>query len=131
MNDAISPFIAIPASILIVACGLLALLASIGIVRLNRFVERIHIQAMIYSVALWCLLLASLLVTFNLKDRAFLHEILIGLFIFITSPISSILLVRSFLLREERGHVFDETPGEPESVAPADGADHSQERTDT
>lgn len=110
MMASLSPFIIIPACILMVASGLLVLAASIGIVRVNNFLPRVHIQAIIYSTALWCLLLASLLLTFSLKDRMFLHEIVIGLFIFITSPVSTILLVRSFVLREERSHPPAETP---------------------
>ncbi|MGO1767236.1 hypothetical protein CAP48_11665 [Advenella sp. S44] len=107
MMETLSPFIVIPAAILMVLSGLLVLTASIGMVRVNSFLPRTHIQAVIYSTALWCLLLASLLLTFSLKDRTFLHEILIGVFVFITSPISTILLVRSFVLREERAGVSD------------------------
>lgn len=110
MMASLSPFIIIPACILMVVSGLLVLAASIGIVRVNNFLPRVHIQAIIYSTALWCLLLASLLLTFSLKDRTFLHEIVIGLFIFITSPVSTILLVRSFVLREERSYPPPETP---------------------
>ena len=93
MMASLSPFIIIPASILMVASGLIVLAASIGIVRVNNFLSRVHIQAIIYSTALWCLLLASLLLTFSLKDRTFLHEIVIGLFIFITSPVSTMVPV--------------------------------------
>jgi multicomponent K+:H+ antiporter subunit G len=109
MMDTLSPWIVIPASSLIVISGLLVLIASIGMVRVNSFLPRTHIQAVIYSTALWSLLLASLLLTFSLKDRTFLHEILIGIFIFITSPVSTILLVRSFVLREERASALDES----------------------
>lgn len=116
MMASLSPFIIIPACILMVASGLLVLAASIGIVRVNNFLARVHIQAIIYSTALWCLLLASLLLTFSLKDRTFLHEIVIGLFIFITSPVSTILLVRSFVLREERSHLPPETPRQDTST---------------
>lgn len=109
MMDTLSPWIVIPASVLIVISGLLVLTASIGMVRVSSFLPRTHIQAIIYSTALWSLLLASLLLTFNLQDRTFLHEILIGIFIFITSPVSTILLVRSFVLREERASTLDES----------------------
>ncbi len=109
MIDTLSPWIVIPASALIVISGLLVLIASIGMVRVSSFLPRTHIQAIIYSTALWSLLLASLLLTFSLKDRTFLHEILIGIFIFITSPVSTILLVRSFVLREERASTLDES----------------------
>ncbi len=102
MMSELSPLIVIPASILMVASGLLVLAASIGIVRVRSFLLRTHFQAIIYSLSLWCLLLASLLLTFSLNDRTFLHEVLIGVFIFISSPISSVLLVRSYVLREER-----------------------------
>lgn len=123
MIDTLSPWIVIPASVLIVISGLLVLIASIGMVRVSSFLPRTHIQAIIYSTALWALLLASLLLTFNLQDRTFLHEVLIGIFIFITSPVSTILLVRSFVLREERAS----TPDENASVAFTPAADATEE----
>ena len=126
MMDTLSPWIVIPASALIVISGLLVLTASIGMVRVSSFLPRTHIQAVIYSTALWSLLLASLLLTFSLKDRTFLHEILIGIFIFITSPISTILLVRSFVLREERASTLDENV----TVATRPTVDTSEEEND-
>lgn len=126
MMDTLSPWIVIPASALIVISGLLVLTASIGMVRVSSFLPRTHTQAIIYSTALWSLLLASLLLTFSLKDRTFLHEILIGIFIFITSPISTILLVRSFVLREERASAPDENA----SVAVTPEVDPAEEEND-
>ncbi|MGX9936642.1 monovalent cation/H(+) antiporter subunit G [Advenella kashmirensis] len=126
MMDTLSPWIVIPASALIVISGLLVLIASIGMVRVSSFLPRTHIQAVIYSTALWSLLLASLLLTFSLKDRTFLHEILIGVFIFITSPVSTILLVRSFVLREERASAL----GESVTAAATPTVDASEEEND-
>jgi len=128
MIATLSPWIVIPASVLIVISGLLVLTASIGMVRVNNFLPRTHIQAIIYSTALWALLLASLLLTFNLQDRTFLHEILIGLFIYITSPVSTILLVRSFVLREERASLPDTTVAAP-GATDADVKEQENDRT--
>ncbi|RZU00358.1 multicomponent K+:H+ antiporter subunit G [Advenella incenata] len=128
MMDTLSPWIVIPASALIVISGLLVLTASIGMVRVSSFLPRTHIQAIIYSTALWSLLLASLLLTFSLKDRTFLHEILIGIFIFITSPVSTILLVRSFVLREERASTLDESVT-PSARPTADASEAENDRT--
>jgi len=128
MMDTLSPWIVIPASALIVISGLLVLTASIGMVRVSSFLPRTHIQAIIYSTALWSLLLASLLLTFSLKDRTFLHEILIGIFIFITSPVSTILLVRSFVLREERASTLDESVT-PSARPSADASEAENDRT--
>jgi multicomponent K+:H+ antiporter subunit G len=128
MMDTLSPWIVIPASALIVISGLLVLTASIGMVRVSSFLPRTHIQAIIYSTALWSLLLASLLLTFSLKDRTFLHEILIGIFIFITSPVSTILLVRSFVLREERASTLDESVT-PSARPAADASEAENDRT--
>ena len=127
MMDTLSPFIVIPASILIVISGLLVLAASIGMVRVSNFLPRTHLQATIYSTSLWCLLLASLLLTFSLKDRTFLHEILIGLFVFITSPVSTILLVRSFVLREERAGTPNSQTADGRKPA-ADASETEEER---
>ncbi len=128
MIATLSPWIVIPASVLIVISGLLVLTASIGMVRVNNFLPRTHIQAIIYSTALWSLLLASLLLTFNLQDRTFLHEILIGLFIFITSPVSTVLLVRSFVLREERSGIPTESAAAKDTPE-SDVKEEESERT--
>ncbi len=126
MMSELSPLIVIPASILMVASGLLVLAASIGIVRVRSFLQRTHFQAIIYSLSLWCLLLASLLLTFSLKDRTFLHEVLIGVFIFISSPISSVLLVRSYVLREERARPASDAQSTQNAAVAADSVEESE-----
>ena len=47
-------------------------------------------------------MVASMIISYILGDRLFFHEMLVVIFIFMTSPISWTLLMRSYVLREAR-----------------------------
>ena len=65
---------------LVLAGAALALLGSIGLMRLPTFFERVHAPAIIATLATWCALL-------------------IAVFIAITVPITTIFLMRASLFR--------------------------------
>ncbi|WP_051532427.1 monovalent cation/H(+) antiporter subunit G [Brackiella oedipodis] len=91
----------ITASVLIVLAGLLSLLGSWGLIRFNNFKTRIHAPTITSSLGLICMLIASFLSSYFLQQRVLFHEILIIVFIFLTSPMTSMLLIRSYILRIE------------------------------
>lgn len=101
MND-ISPWIAIPSAICLVAGGLITLIGSFGLLRFEDFKSRIHAPTLGNTFGAMFTLLASILVSFHLADRVFFHEIIIIVFLFLTSPITAMLLMRSYILRLER-----------------------------
>ncbi|NLY64437.1 MAG: cation:proton antiporter [Alcaligenaceae bacterium] len=101
MND-IPAWIAIPASICLVAGGLITLIGSVGLLRFEDFKSRIHAPTLGNTYGAMFTLLASILVSFFMSDRVFFHEILIILFLFLTSPVTAMLLMRSYILRLER-----------------------------
>lgn len=92
-------WVEIVASILIVLSGIVTLIGSIGLVKLRYFRKRIHAPTLGNSLGLWFLMVASMMISYVLGDRLFFHEMLVVVFIFMTSPISWTLLMRSYILR--------------------------------
>src|SRR5690606_5529966 len=95
----------IPATLLLIAGGLLALIGSIGLLRLRDFYARMHPPTMGTTLGTGCVLIASMIVSSALMGRAVIHELLITLFIVMTAPVTAMLLIRAAAYR--RGH--DET----------------------
>ena len=87
-------WVSLPASLLLVAGGLLTLIGSIGLVRLPDFYSRMHPPTMGTTLGTGCVLAASMLVSSALLHRPVVHELLITLFIVLTAPITAMLLMR-------------------------------------
>jgi len=92
----------IPASILLVAGGLLALVGSAGLLRFNNFFCRIHAPTLGHTMGAGCVLVASILVFSALQQRPVVQEILITLLLFISSPVTAMLLMRAAVYRGRR-----------------------------
>lgn len=90
---------ALPAALLLVCGGLLTLLGSLGLLRLNTFYARLHAPTMGNTLGAGCVLLASILSSSALTGRPVIHEVLITLFILLTSPVTTMLLMRAAMLR--------------------------------
>lgn len=90
---------ALPAGILLIAGGLLVLLGSIGLVRLKSFYARLHPPAMGSTLGAGCLLAASMLVSSAIQGRPVIHEVLITLFLLMTTPVSALTLMAAALAR--------------------------------
>jgi multicomponent K+:H+ antiporter subunit G len=96
---------AIPAGILLIIGGILTLIGSLGLLRLPDFFARIHGPSMGNTLGCGCVLLASMLTASALASRPVVHELLITLFIVMSSPVTSMLLMRAALYRNKaRGH---------------------------
>ncbi len=84
---------------LVLAGAALALLGSIGLLRLPTFFERVHAPSIIATSACWCIL-GGWMLFFSLQDHALaLYPLLIAAFIAITVPITTIFLMRASLFR--------------------------------
>ena len=102
---------------LVLAGGALALLGSFGLLRLPTFFERVHAPAIIATGACWCILLASL-VFYSLQGQGLaLGSLLIAGFIAITTPVTTIFLMRAGLFRARRSG--DDVPANVSRVAQA------------
>ena len=90
------------AALLVLAGALLAFIGSLGLLRLKTFFERVHPPTMGSTLGMALVLAGSLLHFWSLESRPVLHEILVGVFMTITTPVTYLLLGRA-ALRRERG----------------------------
>lgn len=90
---------ALPAALLLVCGGLLSLIGSLGLLRLKSYFARIHAPTMGGTLGAGCVLTASILVSSGLAGRPVVHELLITLFILMTAPVTSMLLMQAAILR--------------------------------
>jgi multicomponent K+:H+ antiporter subunit G len=100
---------------LLIGAGL-ALIGSFGFYRLRSFYDRIHAPTLGTSWGTAAIVMASMICFTVLQSRVVVHEILIGIFVTITTPVTLMLLGRAALYR-------DRSEGSPEVPAmdPADG----------
>jgi multicomponent K+:H+ antiporter subunit G len=94
------------ASIVVSACllagALLVLTGAVGLVRLRSFYQRVHAPTLGTTLGMF-LILASSIVYFSItRERVVLHEILIAVFLTLTTPISLMLVVRAALYRDRQ-----------------------------
>ncbi len=90
----------------------LALLGTIGLVRLPSFYERMHAPTLGTSWGATGMILGSMIIFSASTDRLVLHEILIGLFVTVTTPVTLMLLGRSALYRDRS----EGNPGIPADI---------------
>ena len=88
------------AALLVLAGALLAFLGSLGLLRMKTFFERVHPPTMGTTLGTALVLAGSLLYFTALESRLVLHEILIAVFMTVTTPVTYLLLVRAALHRE-------------------------------
>ena len=100
-------------ALFLVTGALLALIGAVGLLRLRNFFQRIHAPALGNTLGTWITVAASVIYFSALGGRPIWHEVLIGCFIFITAPVTSILLVRAAIARDRRANVLhnDEPSG--------------------
>jgi multicomponent K+:H+ antiporter subunit G len=98
---------AIPAWAEIVTAALLligaaiTLIGSLGLIRLKSFYARVHPPTLGTTLGTACIAMASIVYFSALQTRPVLHEILLVLFILVTTPVTLTLLVRAALFRDE------------------------------
>jgi len=106
MNGILLPWwAAVPAALLLIAGGLLAVIGSLGLLRLPDFQSRMHPPTMGTTLGTGCVLMASMLVSSALLHRAVIHELLITLFVVLTAPVTAMLLMRAALAGARRRRV--------------------------
>lgn len=89
----------VPATLLLIAGGLLTLIGSLGLLRLPDFYSRMHAPSMGTTLGAGSVLIASMLVSSALLQRPVVHELLITLFVVITAPVTAMLLMRAAVYR--------------------------------
>ncbi|WP_151719932.1 monovalent cation/H(+) antiporter subunit G [Gemmobacter serpentinus] len=112
--DTLPLWIAIPVALLLIIGSTLTMLGALGLVRLNSFYDRIHAPTLGTSWGTAGIMLASMLAYSWLDGRAILHELVIGSFVMITTPITLMLLSRAALHRDR----MEGNPDVPPTSAP-------------
>lgn len=87
------------AALVLLGAGL-ALVGAIGTLRFNSFFERVHAPTLGTSWGTGAIVLASILCFSTLGSRPVVHEVLIGAFITVTTPVTLMLLARAALYRD-------------------------------
>jgi multicomponent K+:H+ antiporter subunit G len=76
------------------------LIGSIGLLRLGNFYARVHAPTLGTTAGMASILIGSALFFSMLEARPLLHEILIAVFVTLTTPVTLMLLVRAALYRD-------------------------------
>ena len=101
--NALPLWVTIPGTLLLLVGGLLTFIGSLGLLRLPTFFARMHGPSMGNTLGAGCTLLASMLVSSALLHRPIVHEILVTLFIVITSPVTAMMLMGAAIHRSKAG----------------------------
>ncbi|GES43612.1 multisubunit potassium/proton antiporter PhaG subunit [Rhizobium sp. ERR 922] len=110
---------AIPVGALLMIGAFLTLIGAIGFLRLGTFYERIHAPTLGTSGGIGAIMIASMIFFSTATRTLVIHELLIGIFITVTTPITFMLLARAALHRdraEQNGNVPPKQPPEETSV---------------
>ena len=101
---------AIPVAFLLVLGGLITVLGTLGMLRLQSFYQRIHGPAITIALGAGCILIASMLYFTVTQSRLVIHELLISVFVLMTAPVVSMLIMRAAVYRDLRA-ARDMDPG--------------------
>jgi multicomponent K+:H+ antiporter subunit G len=86
---------------LVIAGSAVTLIGSIGLIRLHTFYQRVHAPTLGTTLGTACVVLASMIYFSVLGTRPVLHEVLIAIFITVTTPVTLMILVRAAVLRDK------------------------------
>lgn len=115
-------WVAIIVGLLAIIGSLLTLMGCIGLARFQSFYERVHAPTLGTSFGTICALLASIIYFSVSGGRPAVHEVLILVFVSLTTPVTLMLLARAALYRdraEKNGNV-PMTMGEGVAADPAE-----------
>ena len=101
---------ALATSFLVLLGAGFTLVGAIGLVRLKSFYERMHAPALGATWGAAGILLGSILFFSVLQSRLVLHEVLIAVFLTVTTPVTLMLLARAALYRDRSEGSLDVPP---------------------
>ena len=91
---------AIPVCLLLLLGSVITLIGSLGLLRLDSFYSRLHAPTLGASAGTILICLASMICFAVLQSRWIFHEILIVVFMTLTTPVTLMLLGQSALYRD-------------------------------
>ncbi len=89
-----------------------SLIGAIGLVRLRTFYERVHAPTLGASLGTVFILAGSMLLLSLVEGRLVLRDLLVGLFITVTTPVTLIMLARAAAYRDRQAQ-DPKAPPEP------------------
>jgi len=95
---------------LVVLGSTLTLIGTIGLARLHSFYDRLHAPTLGTSWGTAGIILASALLFSWTEGRAVLHDLVIGVFVMVTTPVTLMLLGRAALHRDRAENAPDLPP---------------------
>lgn len=99
LND-VPLWLAITVSALLVLGATLTLIGAYGFLRLRSFYDRLHAPTLATSWGTGGVILASVLLASHVQGRPILHELVVGLSVLVTVPVTLMLLGRAALHRD-------------------------------
>ncbi|MER2537272.1 MAG: monovalent cation/H(+) antiporter subunit G [Rhizobiaceae bacterium] len=94
------PWAALLTALLVLTGAGLTLAGAVGTLRFGSFYERVHAPTLGTSWGTAAIALASMVLFSALGSRAVVHELLIAIFITVTTPVTLMLLARAALYRD-------------------------------
>lgn len=116
MIDDLPLWLSILVSAFVVLGALLTMAGCFGLVRLKNFYLRIHGPTMGTSMGGGLILLGSAIYFTVTRERLVVHELVIFLFVTLTTPVTLMLLARATLFRDRVEGKAD-VPQRPEKIA--------------
>lgn len=98
--DSVPAWVAFVVVALALAGSALSLIGAVGLAQLKTFYERVHAPTLGATLGMALVLLASIVWFTAAEGRFMPREILIGLFLTVTTPVTLILLARAALFRD-------------------------------
>ncbi len=110
MNIAL--LVEIPVALLLLLSGILTLTASIGLLGLPSFFQRMHPPALTSTLSTWCVALATILYLSAETPGLRLYPWIVVVLLSITAPFTALFLSRAALFRSRQINL----PGIPETL---------------
>ena len=98
--DSLPLWISIPVAAFVIIGATITLIGAIGFLRLDNFYDRLHAPTLGTSWGSAGIILGSMLLNSHLEGRAVIHEIVLIVFVTLTTPVTLILLGRAALQRD-------------------------------
>lgn len=86
--------------LLLLGGATITLVGTLGLLRLKTFYERVHAPTLGATLGAILILVASMVCFSVLQSRPVIHEILIGIFVTLTTPVTLMLLARAAIYRD-------------------------------
>ncbi len=88
-------------AILLIGGAAITLVGSLGLIRLQTFYQRVHAPTLGTTLGTTCIAVASMIYFSTLGSRLVLHELLIVVFVTVTTPITLMILVSAAAFRDQ------------------------------